>query len=275
MDRRKPWSARLPLELFVLALTAVQFFPLYIVIVNIFKRKSAFNSIIGWPEQVTFENLHHVLFNTNFLTAFGNSVLVAAVSLLILLLIGSIAAYPLARVRTRLSAATLFYFMLGLMLPLQFSMIPLFQLVKSLHLMNTYAALIGVEVAYNLPITIVVFSSFIRSIPEELESAASIDGCTAFGTFWRIIFPLLKPAIVVVVISNLLVIWNDFLSPLLLVSDKGKQTLPVMVLSFQGQYGADITSMFTSVMLASLPLVLLFLFLQKFFYKGITEGAIK
>lgn len=275
MDKLAPLSKRLPLELFVLVLTAVQFFPLYVVIVNIFKEKNALHSIIGWPDHFSFGNIRYILTETKFMTAFGNSLLVTSVSLLLLLLIGSIGAYPLARVRSRLSSATAFYFLLGLMLPMQFAMIPLFQLVKSLGIMNGYMAMIGVQVAYNLPITILIFSSFIRTIPQELESAAQIDGCSTFGTFWRIVFPLLKPSIVVVVISNLLVVWNDFLTPLLLVSNKGKQTLPVMILSFQGQYGSDITSMFTSVILASLPLVLLFLFLQKYFYKGITDGAIK
>jgi len=271
---RRPLG-RLLWELLLLGLTLVQLFPLYIVVVNVFKTKSIHESIIGWPKQATLDNLTNVLFKTNFTTALGNSLLVTVVSLLVLLFIGSMAAYPLARVRSKLSSLFSFYFLLGLMLPMQFAMIPLFQLVKSLGWMNSYTALIAVQIAYNLPITILIFSSFIRSIPQELEKAAQIDGCNSFTTFWRIVFPLLKPAMAVVIISNLLVIWNDFLSPLLLVSDKGKQTLPVMILSFQGQYGSDVTSMFTAVVLASLPLVVLFLFLQRYFYKGITEGAIK
>jgi raffinose/stachyose/melibiose transport system permease protein len=275
MDKTKLRWGRYSIEGAVLLLALVQLFPLYIVVNNVFKKKSIHNTILGWPKQFTWDNINTVLFKTNFLTAIGNSLLITIVSMIILLFIGSMAAYPIARIRTRMSALAGFYFLLGLMLPMQFAMIPLFQLVRDLGWMNTYAAMISVQVAYNLPITVLIFSSFIRDIPVELEKAAQIDGCTSFSTLWRIVFPLLKPAMAVVIISNLLVIWNDFLSPLLLISDKGKQTISVMILSFQGQYGSDVTSMFTAVILASLPLILLFLFLQRFFYKGITEGAIK
>jgi raffinose/stachyose/melibiose transport system permease protein len=268
-------SIRTLIQTAVILLSFVQLFPLYIVVINVFKEKSTNTTILGFPKNFTLENINYVLFNTNFFSALLNSLFVTSVSILILLFIGSMAAYPIARIQSKMSKIVGFYFLLGLMLPLQFAMIPLFQLVRDLHLMNKYSALILVQIAYNLPISVFVFSSFIRDIPQELEKAAQIDGCTTFSTFWRIIFPLLSPAMVVVIISNLLVIWNDFLSPLLLISDNAKQTITVMILSFQGQYGSDITSMFTAIILASLPLVLLYIFLQRYFYKGITEGAIK
>jgi raffinose/stachyose/melibiose transport system permease protein len=260
---------------FLIILIIIQFFPFYVVLVNILKEKTELTSIISWPNSITLENITYIIQHTSFLHSLLNSIFVTVVSIVILVFVGSMAAYPLVRLKSRLISLFSGYFLLGLMLPMQFSMIPLFQLMKLLGLMDSYIGLILVEVAYNLPLSIFIFMSFIRTIPVELEHAAFIDGCNKFQTFFKIIFPLIKPAIVVVIISDLLVIWNDFLSPLLFISDSTKHTLPVMVLAFQGQYGSDVTSMFTAVTLASLPLAIVFIMLQKYFYKGITAGAIK
>jgi raffinose/stachyose/melibiose transport system permease protein len=266
---------RIGFELFLILLIIVQFFPLYVVIVNILKPKTELTSIIKWPQKLTLDNINYIINSTSFLHSLWNSVFTTVISICILVFLGSMAAYPLARMKTKIASLLSGYFLLGLMLPMQFAMIPLFQVMKLLGLMDSYTGLILVEVAYNLPLSIFIFMSFIRTIPLELEQAAYIDGCNKFQTFFKVVFPLIKPAVVVVIISDLLVIWNDFLSPLLFISDSNKHTLPVMVLAFQGQYGADVTSMFTAVALASLPLVIVFLFLQKYFYKGITAGAIK
>lgn len=230
---------------------------------------------IALPSSLYFDNIVKVMTKGQFPMTLLNSVIVTSISITLLVIFGSMASFPLGRRKDKLFSYIYVYITLGIMLPMQFSILPLFQLIKSFGIMNTRVALIACEIAFNLAVTVFVYKNFIKTVPAALEEAAIIDGCTYYGVFWKVVFPLLKPATATVVITTLIAVWNDFLGPLLIIRDSTKRTLPVMIISFRGQYGNDIGGVFTTITFASLPLVVLFLFLQKYFYKGISAGAVK
>jgi ABC-type sugar transport system, permease component len=262
-------------EVVMLLITLIVGYPIFVMAINVFKTPMEMANWIALPDSLYFENITKVMTKGGFPTSLLNSVVVTGISILFLVVFGSMAAFPMGRKREKVFSYLYIYLTLGIMLPMQFSILPLFQLIKSFGIMNTRVALIACEIAFNMAVTVFVYKNFIKSVPAALEEAATIDGCTYFGLFWKIVFPLLKPATATVIITALIAVWNDFLGPLLIIRDSAKKTLPVMIIGFRGQYGNDIGGVFTTITFASLPLVILFLFLQKYFYKGISAGAVK
>ena len=161
------------------------------------------------------------------------------------------------------------------MIPFQLSMIPLYRMLKMLHLINTHFGVILIYIALTIPFSIFLYVGFLKGIPKELEESALIDGCGPFRTFAKIVFPLMKPVTASIVITNSLTVWNDFLVPLLYLQARENRTIPVAIFNFTGQYNNNWAMIFAAIVLSALPLVVAFLFLQKHFIKGIVGGAVK
>lgn len=263
------------LDMLLFILTVFMAYPLFVMVINVFKTPLQRADWIALPTQFYTDNIVKVFTKSGFAQSLANSLFITVISIGVLVIFGSMAAYPLGRRKEKVFNALYIYITLGIMLPLQFSILPIFQLIKNLGLMDQRLALILIEIGFNITITVFIYKNFIKSVPIALEEAAIIDGCSYFGVFWRIVFPMLKPATATVIITNLIYVWNDFLGPLLVIQSAAKRTLPIMIISFRGQYGNDIGAVFTTITFASLPMIVLFLCLQQSFYKGISAGAVK
>jgi raffinose/stachyose/melibiose transport system permease protein len=250
--------------------------PLLILIgVALRSRLDLLRAPLALPTNPLWSNFSEAWSDADLGAAFMNSCIITICSLLGLVVLGSLAAYPLARRTGRWANATFLYFVAGIIVPFQLIIIPLYREVKTFGLLNTYTGVILVSIAGSLPLVVFLFTGFIRAIPRELEEAAVIDGAGQLRVFWQIIFPLMRPITSTVIITSLLVVWNDFFLPLLFLQSEEKRTLPLAIYSFVGQYNNDWPLIFASVIMASLPLILVFLFLQRYFIRGLASGAIR
>lgn len=232
------------------------------------------NNPLGLPAQVTFANYKEAWVRAKFGQYFFNSLFVTAASVAGITLLGAMAAYGINRM-ARGKQLLLNYLLLGMMVPAQATIITLFIFLKQLHLLNKYPGLILVYVAHSLPLAILIFSGFFKTIPKELEEAAMIDGSSDMGTFWRIILPLSRPVVATVIILTGLSVWNDFFMPLILLMDPDKYTLAVGLLRLKGEFSIPWPQFFAAMVMIASPMVILFLLLQNQFIKGLTSGSVK
>ncbi len=233
------------------------------------------NNPLGWPAQFVWSNFADAWNNAALGQALLNSVLITSITLLGLIFCGALAAYPLARFTGPWSQRIYIYFVAGLIVPLQLGLFPLYKEMHDLQLINTYYGVILLYIAVNLPFVIFLYTSFIKTVPRELEEAALLDGAGPMQIFWLIVFPLLTPVTATVAITSALSTWNDFFIPLIFLQRDGMQTLPLAIFNFVGQYNNNWPLIFASVIISSLPLIVLFLVLQRYFIKGITAGALR
>lgn len=233
------------------------------------------NNPLGWPAQFVWSNFADAWNNAGLGQALFNSVLITSVTLLGLILCGAMAAYPLARFTGPWSQRIYLYFVAGLVVPLQLGLFPLYKEMHDWQLINTYQGAILLYIAVNLPFVIFLYTGFIKTVPRELDEAALLDGASPMRTFWIIVFPLLRPVTATVAITSTLATWNDFFIPLIFLQRDGMQTLPLAIYNFVGQYNNNWSLIFASVIISSLPLVVLFLILQRYFIKGIAAGALR
>jgi len=201
-----------------------------------------------------------------------NSTIITVISLLCLIMVGSTAAYYLARTYTKLSYGMYLLFLLGIVLPFQLALVPLYKFMKDTGLLGSYASMILFYTGLQVPFTIFLYTGFLRALPREYGEAALVDGASHWQSFTRVTFPLLRPITGTVVILNAVFIWNDFVTPLVYLGGTPNETLPVVVYQFVGQYVSNWGYIFAAVVLATLPILLLFLLLQRFVIKGFTSG---
>lgn len=251
-------------------------FPLWVMVINSFKdRLSIYQNPFGLPHKWNFINYGAVLGNGDFLVYFRNSFIVVILSLALLLVTGSLAAYALANQRGKISRAMYFFFIAGMMLPIKIASIRILELVHFLGLLNTIWSLIPVYTAMGIPIAIFILTQFIREIPYELTEAGIIDGAGRFGIFTRIITPLLRPALATTAIYNLVPFWNDLWFPLIFITDDRAKTLLLGVTRLFGQYQTDWSRVLAVLTLSAIPVILLYLLMSQQFIKGLTAGAVK
>ncbi|MBY9080723.1 carbohydrate ABC transporter permease [Paenibacillus sp. HN-1] len=246
-----------------------------LVTVTVKSPQDLLKSPFALPEKWMWSNFSEAWKTAHLLNSFGNSIIITAFSLAGVVLVSAFAAYPIARAKSRMINAFYFYFISGIMIPFQLSMIPLYKLLKTLHLINTHQGIIFIYIAMTIPFSIFLYTGFLKGIPKELEESALIDGCGPVRTFLTIVLPLLKPVTASIVITNSLTIWNDFLVPLLFLQASEKRTIPISIFTFTGQYNNNWAMIFSAIVLGTLPLLITFLLLQKHFIKGIVGGAVK
>ncbi|ADL41458.1 binding-protein-dependent transport systems inner membrane component [Caldicellulosiruptor obsidiansis OB47] len=204
-----------------------------------------------------------------------NSLIISCTSVLLSLIISSMAAYAIERMIWNSSQKVLNYFLAGIMVPIQIILIPLFINFKKLNLLDSRIGLLIPTVAFALPTSIYILTGFYKAIPRELEEAALIDGCSVYKIFYKIILPLTMPAFVTIAVFNFLGAWNDLLIPLVLIQTPELMTLPVGLLNFRGMYGAELTKMFAAVFISAIPSIIIYFVLQDKLLKGMIAGAVK
>lgn len=275
--RKKTVGRKLAYGLFLAVVTLVMLVPIYYLVVTTFKTPAeAVKSPLGLPVHLTFDNYIKAIDAMNYGQALKNNLIITVVSVICLVIFASMAAYVIARSKGRLFKLMYSIFLVGLIIPFQVSIIPLYKIISGANLMNTHLGVILVDVfCINLPLSIFLMRGFINTVPIELEEAALIDGCGIFECFWRIIFPLLKPIIATVAILDTLAIWNDFLTPLLFLQSSEKQVLLQQVYKNVGPFSTDWTSFFPMLVMSTLPLVVFYLIMQKRIVEGVVAGAVK
>lgn len=263
-------------EILAILIGLIFLIPFYYVVSNSLK---SFSEILtntsSLPSVLQFQNYVNAFEQLNYLKVFTNSLIVTIASNIVLVIFCSMAAYMLVRTKKRISNVIFMLFVAAMVIPFQSIMIPLVKTAGTLGLLNSIWGLVIMYLGFGSGITIFLYHGFIKGIPVELEEAAIIDGCTPFGVFWKIVFPLLKPITVTIIILNSLWIWNDFLLPSLVLQDPELRTIPLATFFFFGQYTKQWDLALAALVLGIIPLLIFFFSMQKHIIKGITSGSIK
>jgi raffinose/stachyose/melibiose transport system permease protein len=229
----------------------------------------------GLPSPWVTENYTDILSSLGFWLPLGNSILVAAVSTLLVVLAAAMAAFIFARYAFRGRELLFTLFTMGLMFPFAVAILPLYILLRELNLLDNPLGVILPQAAFGLPVTIIILRGFFRTIPPDVEEAATLDGCTPFGFFWRILLPMARPALATVSVLAVVASWNNFMLPLVVFNDPDWWTLPLGVNQFRGQYAADTARILAYVVVAMVPALLLYVVAERQLVSGLTSGATK
>ena len=275
--RARTWLGR-AIPLVILTLYAMlALFPIVMILMNSFKAKKAiFGAPFAFPTSETFSLIGYetVTERSAFSTYFLNSVIVTFVALLLTLLIGAMAAFALAEYDFRGSTLTALYLSIGIMIPIRLGTVGILRLMVSLQLVNTLWALILIYVAQALPMTVFILSQFMRQVPKDLKDAARIDGASEYQIFGMVL-PLVRPALGAIGIFTMIPIWNDLWFPLILAPSSKTATVTLGVQQFLGQFVSDWNAVLSSLTLAMVPILLLYIVFSKQMIRSITAGAIK
>ncbi|WP_405062722.1 carbohydrate ABC transporter permease [Kribbella sp. NBC_01505] len=261
------------LELVMVAVAIAFLFPVYALVTLAFKDPEQIaNAPLSPPDPPSVDSFGTAWQSASLGSALLNSTLITVSSVLALIVLGSLAAYFLARRASRLSYSLYILFLVGIILPFQLGMIPLYQLVNDLGLLGTYQGMILFYTGIQLPFTVFLYTGFIRSLPADYTNAALIDGASHLQAFRHVIFPLLRPITGTVLILNAVHIWNDFFTPLLYLGGSGRETVPVRIFAFVNEYTSDYGLVAAGLVLAALPILLVFLVLQRYVIRGFSSG---
>ncbi|MCU6790535.1 carbohydrate ABC transporter permease [Paenibacillus sp. WQ 127069] len=267
-------------ELLLLAVTiilAVIFlFPFYFSLISAFKSNGQIlRDAVSFPKTFYLESFKFLWAKTDFPKATMNSAILTIGGTVMMIVVIPMAAYALERTNKAWTSWMYGFFLAGIMIPFQVYMIPLF---KELKLLGLYGSLLGpivIYVAGSVSFGVLLYTSFLKGIPREIEEAAEIDGCTKYGIFWKIVFPLLGPCTVSMVVLNGLGIWNDFLMPMLVLPSDQPKTVTVEIFTYVGEFSTRWDMVFAGTIISMIPVLAAFLFLQQYFVKGIASGATK
>lgn len=258
-------------------------FPMYIMIVNSFKgRAQIFTDTMGLPKSLDFSYYIGAIEKMKFLKAFANSLIVTVLSTTLIIVFSSMTAWALVRSKSKHANSILYLFVATMLVPFQAVMIPLMQYmskweIKAIHfsMMDTFYGLIFMYIGFGMSLSVFLYHGFIKSVPRSLEEAAEIDGCNKFQVFWRIVFPTLKPITVTVAILNVIWIWNDYLLPSLVLRSPELRTIPLSTFYFFGEFTIQWNLAMAGLVLTIIPIIIFYLFSQRYIIKGVMAGALK
>jgi len=252
---------------------ALVILPIYYIVLTSLKAQSEFftsNPLLP-PSSPTLDNYALVL-RSGFARYFVNSVVVTLGSVLPAVLVSFMAAYAIARGRGWFLALSNRIFLLGLAIPLHATIIPIYWMITRAHLYDTLLALILPSIAFSIPISVLILANFLRDVPGELFESMRLDGCSDWGMLWRLALPLTRPAVVTAAVYNALNVWNGFLFPLILTQSPELRVLPLSLWTFQGEFQVNIPALLASVVLASLPLLVIYVVARRQLVSGMTAG---
>lgn len=274
---KRKFLNRICFTIISIILGCIFLFPIYILILNSFKNtKGIFTDVLGFPNDTTFtlQNYPNAFESLEYLRSFLNSFLITVIASLLILLISAMAAWVLVRYKTKTSRVIFLLFAAAMLIPFQCVMLPLVGFASRINLMNP-PGLIFMYMGFGTSMSIVMFHGFIKNIPEELEEAATIDGCGGFRLFFTIVAPLMRTILITVEVLNVMWIWNDYLLPSLIINKPGWQTLPLKTYLFFGQFAKRWDLASAGLIMCIIPIIIFYLLCQKYIVRGITDGAIK
>jgi len=268
------------LEAFSWVLLVIYMTPFYLMIINSFKtRREIFSNTTGLPDTWNYKNYIDAMNKMDILSSFANSMIITVIGVALIILFSSMAAWVLVRDKSKKSKIIFYIFTSGMIVPFQAIMIPLVQWMAKFHfgpfkMLGTHYGLIFMYIGFGVSMSIFLYHGFIKGIPEEVEEAATIDGCSKWQTYVKVLLPLLKPITVTVAVLNSIWIWNDFLLPFLTVNGK-VNTIPLAMNTFFGAFSKQWELAMAALILAIIPIVIFYFFVQKHIIAGIVQGSIK
>ena len=251
-------------------------FPLIMALVNSFKTNGELlSNVMSLPTELHTENYTRTLDKMHYLRSLGNTVLLAGLSVTMMIVFSALAGWKLCRTKSRLSSFLFGLFVFSMLIPFSSIMIPLYKVTLALNIKNSLVGLSFVYAGLGVSMAIFLYHGFVKGLPVDLEESAAIDGCSNLQIFFHIVFPQLKPITATICITNVLWVWNDFLLPLIVISDNKKYTLLLSTNTLCGQYSSDWTAILSALILAAIPVVIFYALFQKQILKGISDGAVK
>jgi raffinose/stachyose/melibiose transport system permease protein len=234
-----------------------------------------YNSPFGLPKEFRLDNYRDVITSETFWQQLVNSTLVMVTTAFGVVVLASMAAYVFARIRFRGRELLFNFFTLGLLFPIAVAILPLYITLRQANLIDNLWGIILPQIAFGLPGNLLILRGFFAAIPSEIEEAAAIDGCSYFSFFWRMLLPLVRPALAGVVVLTMVLSWNNYFLPLLVLNSEQLYTLPLGIMQFQGQFGTDWARVLAFVSLAMAPTVIFYLLAERHIVAGLTAGAVK
>jgi raffinose/stachyose/melibiose transport system permease protein len=275
-NRLGTWTEKIGIHLVLIAFLIISVLPIFWFIMAALKPTSELNvNPFAWPETFTLDNIVSAWTVGKMSVYFWNSVFVAVPRVLIIIALATLAGYAFAKLKFPGRDGLFYFFLFGMMIPIQAMIIPLYYTMQSLNLINTYWALIIPSFGLAMPFAVFMMRAFFRDIHDEVMDAAKIDGCGDFRTFFHIMLPLMVPAITALVVFEFSNSWNDFLLPLLFVYEDSYRTLPLGLMYFSGEYTTNQSLVAAGVTIAVLPIVTVYMIFQRKFIEGITAGSVK
>lgn len=251
-------------------------FPLIMALVNSFKTNGELlSNVMSLPTELHTENYTRTFNKMHYLRSLGNTVLLAGLSVTMMIVFSALAGWKLCRTKSRLSSFLFGLFVFSMLIPFSSIMIPLYKVTLALNIKNSLVGLSFVYAGLGVSMAIFLYHGFVKGLPIDLEESAAIDGCSNLQIFFHIVFPQLKPITATICITNVLWVWNDFLLPLIVISDNKKYTLLLSTNTLFGQYSSDWTAILSALILAAIPVVIFYALFQKQILKGISDGAVK
>ncbi len=258
--------------------TVIALFPVFVILINSFKtRRAIFRDPLALPDAETFSTVgYETVFNQgDFFLYFQNSMIVTVASLFFVLLFGAMAAFALAEYRFKGNTLMGLYLALGIMIPIRIGTVAILELMVNTGLVNTLWALILVYTAQGLPLAVFILSEFMRQVSDDLKNAGRIDGLSEYTIFFRLVLPLVRPAMATVAVFNMIPIWNDLWFPLILAPAEATKTLTLGSQVFIGQFVTDWNAVLSALSMAILPVMVLYVIFSRQLIRGITSGAVK
>jgi raffinose/stachyose/melibiose transport system permease protein len=251
-------------------------FPFILMVLMSLKSQSEYMSgnYWGFPAKIFFGNFKKVLFS-DFNIYFLNSAIVSFVSVVICVIFASMAAYVFAKMKFKFSGALLLLFIIGMMIPVHTTLIPIYQMTRALRLTDNLLGLVGPYVSFGLPVAVYILTTFFKQIPTSIQESALMDGASPVRIWWQILMPMSTPAISTVAIFNFLYFWNEFIFALTLINTSSKKTLPLGMREFYGAESVNIPGVLTAILIGSLPVILFYMFAQERVINGLSAGAVK
>ena len=261
---------------FLIAAALFTLFPLLMALMNSFKtNRELLTNVMSWPESFGLDNYIKTFNKMHYGRSFINTFILAGLSVTLMILFSALAGWRICRTKSRLSSFLLKLFIFSMLIPFSSIMIPLYKVTLSLEIKNSLVGLSFVYAGLGVSMAIFLYNGFVKSIPAEMEEAAAIDGCNMLQTFFMIVMPMLKPVTATIAITNVLWVWNDFLLPLVVISDSKKYTLLLSTNTLFGQYSSDWTAILSALILSALPVIVFYAIFQKNILQGISDGAVK
>lgn len=263
-------------EVLMILLAILFLSPFYFLLANSVK---SFGEILSdaasWPEVFQWSNYSKAWELARFGEAFRNSVIVTVISVVLISLFSAMASYRMVRANTKFNQILLLLFVAAMVVPFQTIMIPILKVVNVLGVNNSFLGLIITNLGLSVPMAIFLFHGFIKSVPLEIEEAATVDGCNPITVFFRIVLPLLKPMVMTTIVLNALGIWNDYLLPSLILQAPELRTIPLATFSFFGQYTKQWDMALPALAIGIAPIIIFYLFMQRYIVEGIAAGSVK
>lgn len=262
----------------ILAVMVIFLLPLYLAVLTAFKTKQELSlSVLAWPKELYLDNFIDGMERSDFFRSLRNSILVTVPSVLLIVLCASMSGYSIARYgkEARMLRGLDKLYLASLMIPFQILMIPVYKIFKSLGLLNSLFGMVLMLTGTSIAYSSFLYVGFVKSIPREIQESAYLDGCSQMQAFWQIVFPLLKPISATVAALHVMWLWNDFNISIILLQREKVRTITVKQFYFFGQYTADYGMAFAAAILSMIPIIICFVFMQKYIVSGISAGAVK